>query len=504
MHKRTVIYRGSLKSCNYSCSYCPFAKHKMQPSEREKDKRNFMRFCDSIESRAEDFAIGAVFVTPYGEASIHRWYWEGLSHLAGLPEIDRVGIQTNLSFSVEECLQIFGTAGRDKLCVWATFHPEMTSIDDFVSKCHKLIQNHVMVCAGAVGVPQKIQLIRELREKLSPAVYLWVNKMDGLKRNYESDEIEEILEIDPFFKYELEQPNAVPEMCVDRCFVEADGKIHTCNISATKAVNWYDSGKEEIFAPVCSRKRCTCYLAYGGRNDFKPKNVFGSYPVFRIPEKFKAVFFDLDGTLLPAHGRKEARSERETPDGKKLLRGLPDGIRRKLAVLRNICPIFLATSMPVEEVQRRLKNDMDIFQGGIFASGGYLWLKDGQESREKIYPVQIGNRLEVTAFAQSAKAKLITYRKDGIPYKVTMIKSRRCLWEEAECARMEEISADWDYRFFIEGNCMEMVKKGQDKGTGIEELCKWLAIAAEEVLAVGNDREDAAMERVCGAYIHKV
>lgn len=500
MHKRTVIYRGSMKSCNYSCSYCPFAKHKMLLSEAEKDKQSFLRFCHSIESRAERFSIGAVFVTPYGEASIHRWYWEGLSLLAALPEIDKVGLQTNLSFSVEECLGIFGAAGRDKLCIWSTFHPEMTSVDEFVSKCHILMRNQIKVCAGAVGVPEKIRQIRELREKLSPAVYLWVNKMDGLKRNYEPYERKAFMDIDPFFECELDNPDAIPEMCADRCFVEADGKIHTCNISRTKPVNWYHSGEEEIFAPVCSRKRCTCYLAYGGRADFKRKNIFGEYPVFRIPVTFKAVFFDLDGTLLPACNGVKGMSGEGEPEGEQE-KGFPDGIRRKLTALRKICPIFLATSMPVEEVRKRLRRDKDLFQGGIFASGGYLWLRDGKEYQEKVYPVFIGNQLEIAEFAKSAKAKLITYKKDDIPYKVTLAKSRHCLWDDTECGRMEALSEGWDYRFFTEGSCMELVSKAQDKGTGIEELCRWLGIAVEEVLAVGNDREDEAMKRVCGAYI---
>ena len=146
MHKRTVIYRGNLKCCNYSCSYCPFAKHRALSVELEKDRQNFARFCDSVERRAQTFSIGAVFITPYGEASVHRWYWEGLSSLAGLPEIDRVGMQTNLSFSVEECLKNFSFPHQ--LCIWATFHPEMTTADEFAAKCHKLVQNHVQVCAG--------------------------------------------------------------------------------------------------------------------------------------------------------------------------------------------------------------------------------------------------------------------------------------------------------------------------------------------------------------------
>ena len=119
MDRKTICYRGSLKSCNYRCSYCPFSKHRASVQELEKDRQNFGRFCESIADRAAEFDIGAVFVVPYGEASIHRWYWEGLGRLAGLDGLDRVGLQTNLSFSVEECLAIFdlysGDANRENI-----------------------------------------------------------------------------------------------------------------------------------------------------------------------------------------------------------------------------------------------------------------------------------------------------------------------------------------------------------------------------------------------------
>lgn len=490
MHKRTIIYRGNLKSCNYSCSYCPFAKHRALPMEMEKDRQSFARFCDSIEKRAKTFSIGAVFITPYGEASIHRWYWEGLSRLAEIPEIDRVGMQTNLSFSAEEHLKGFDFA--HKLCIWATFHPEMTTVDEFVSKCHKLVKNNIMVCAGAVGVPENIQLLRELREKLSPDIYLWINKMDGLKRNYSPDEIEAFVQLDPFFKYELKNPNAAVQMCADRCFVEADGKIHTCNISRTKDINWYDGSEEEIFEPVCSRKRCTCYLAYGGRADFALRNIFGEYPIFRIPEKFRAIFFDLDGTLIPA---------RRMSSGNRHERGLSVQVREKLAALREVCPIFLATTMPEADVKRRLKADMDLFQGFIFASGGHLCLRDENGQKEKVYPIDISGLSEVIEFGESVKAKCAVSEKNGTAYKVTLLKGHHSVWKDAEYDRMAELLKALNCRFFIEGNCLQIVSEGRDKGAGIEEMCSWLGISAGDVLAVGNDKEDAAMERVCGAYL---
>ena len=84
MGRKTICYRGSLKSCNYRCSYCPFSKHKASAQELEKDRQSFERFCESIADRATGFDIGAVFVVPYGEASIQRKDWGALRGLTGL------------------------------------------------------------------------------------------------------------------------------------------------------------------------------------------------------------------------------------------------------------------------------------------------------------------------------------------------------------------------------------------------------------------------------------
>ncbi len=101
MDKNTIVYRGSLKSCNYHCSYCPFSKHKMSDRELEKDRECWTAFCESVKKRVNTFSIGAVFITPYGEALIHHWYWEGLaclSNLEGIPGIPGIWPRRPQSF----------------------------------------------------------------------------------------------------------------------------------------------------------------------------------------------------------------------------------------------------------------------------------------------------------------------------------------------------------------------------------------------------------------------
>lgn len=493
MGRKTICYRGSLKSCNYRCSYCPFSKHRASVQELEKDRQNFGRFCESIADRAAEFDIGAVFVVPYGEASIHRWYWEGLGRLAGLDSLERVGLQTNLSFSVEECLAIFdlysGDANREngreidrgisgaarrKLCIWATFHPEMTDMETFVDKCHRLADSGVNLCVGAVGAPQNILLLGRLRERLSPDLYLWINKMDGLGRAYTEEEKRAFLELDPFFGLECGSPAADVAMCSDRCFVEADGRIRACNIGRIKEGNWYQSEQEEIFRPLCGKKRCSCYLAYGGRADFEGRQFFGAYPIFRVPKPYQAVFLDLDGTLVPEKHRGR----------------LADSVRRKLLALREKRPVFLATSMPAEEVRRRLGEDLELFQGAVFASGAYVWMRTKEEGgkadgsgekrkgaagREVIHPVDLKELPRLTELAAQCRAGIRVYRKRGreadaerdTAYKITLVKRHNSVWQEQERQRAAEILQTGTYRIFVEKNCLEIIAAHVDKGLSL-------------------------------------
>ena len=156
--KHTVLYRGSLKSCNYQCSYCPFSKHRGSAREYDRDREQWFRFVESLVGdgpSALERSVGAVMVVPYGEALIHDWYWQGLGRLTAGARLDCAGAQTNLSFSVSRSLDLYRQAGgqAEKLRLWATFHPEMTDVQTFAEQCRKICQAGVSICAGAGGVP---------------------------------------------------------------------------------------------------------------------------------------------------------------------------------------------------------------------------------------------------------------------------------------------------------------------------------------------------------------
>ncbi len=301
--KRQWFYRGSLKSCNYSCSYCPFSKKKTSHLELERDREALSRFVCHVQNTP---AIqGAIQIVPYGEALIHRHYREALATLSQLQRIDAVGAQSNLSFSVETMLQHYREHGgmTDKLRLWGTFHPEMTSIDRFVATCEQLLSHHISFCVGIVGVPGKVQLAEQLRQALPDSVYLWVNKLEGRNVKYTKEELHLLMKIDPYFELECMHHKSDLTRCADNRFVEADGTMHRCNINRHVIGNLYSeypdipnishSTNYSIIPEnslstgalnICKQKQCHCYLAYSNL-ELPPLTDFGNYPAFRIPNK---------------------------------------------------------------------------------------------------------------------------------------------------------------------------------------------------------------------------
>lgn len=298
--KRQWYYRGSLKSCNYTCSYCPFSKRKGNALEYQKDQNALFRFIDKINTT--EGVEGALQIVPYGEAFIHPYYWEGLACLSNNPKLDAVGAQSNFSFSIEQMLSIYHkhSGKTEKLRLWGTFHPEMTTVERFVKQCLLLSAQNISYCVGAVGVPSNFHVIRRLREALPSAVYLWINKMDGLNRSYTCAEIENFLGIDPYFEMELIHHKADTARCSDNCFVEADGTMHRCNLCRQTLGNLYEDSfvffstsfqkntedKLKQLHSFCSRKECSCYLAYCNRKE-EQLLPFQPYPAFRIPSDFQ-------------------------------------------------------------------------------------------------------------------------------------------------------------------------------------------------------------------------
>ncbi len=264
-----IYYRGSLKCCNYSCSYCPFSKNKISRKQLARDRVELKQFTHWVREYRKPLAV---LIAPYGEALIHAYYWEALGNMSRMSHVDAVGSQTNLSFSVDRMMERYRQNGGepDKLRLWCTFHPAMVSCDDFLAQCDRLYHAGIRFCVGAVGDPEYLSLLQQLKEGLPEGTYFWINRMDGLRRSYTSWEKEAFLRMDPYFDMELSHIPADIRSCGGQIFVHGDGHISRCNLTRE-----YE---------VCNQRECHCFLAYCNRMDIFKRNVFGPYPAFRIPE----------------------------------------------------------------------------------------------------------------------------------------------------------------------------------------------------------------------------
>ena len=563
MSRRTIIYRGSIKSCNYRCFYCPFSKHPASAREMERDRAQWFSFVRRVAETGGQSETGAVLVAPYGEALIHPWYWEGLAELSALPWIDAAGAQTNLSFPEElpERFAAFGGAVK-KLRLWATFHPEMTDAAAFADRCRALIRRGVTVCAGAVGAPGAAEVLRELRRLLPEECYFWINRMDGMKRTYTEEEKQVFSELDPYFYRELLCHPADPAQCAGRLMAEGDGRLHTCNISPVQKERWRHpvsaegagripagvtdamskpiESKQLLLPAVCNRKRCSCYLAYGGRENLVNQLLFGPYPVFRIPRRPKAVFLDIVGTLLlerPDRGGESERIGVPGCEGENARARLPGQESERIGVpgcegenararhsgrykepdeelvtgLRVLraqgVPLFLATTLPYREAAKRCQRIWHLFSGGVFSGGAQICMtadeangRDGTENRSFFYELEE----EILLALERRKAdgyRILKYRNAGRLYKITLCRAARRPWSAGEA---EEICGDlllgYRARYLIEGHCLQIISDRADKAAGVRMICSWLGISPNEAFAAGDSPEDRGMCALCGSH----
>lgn len=277
----SILYRGSLISCNYGCQYCPFAKKQQSTTELAKDRQELNKFIDWIEQNQKyNFSI---LFTPWGEALIHSWYQQALVRLTNLPNVNKAAIQTNLSCKldwVEEC-------NKDKLALWATFHPEWVSRDRYLSQCLELHRRGVRFSAGVVGFAQFKEEIAALRQELPTDVYLWINAVKKELPNLNNADLEFFSAIDPLFPINTHHYPSRDRACKTGksvISVDGDGNIRRCHFIRQPIGNIYDSNWESALRDrLCTNDTCHCHIGYVHLDYLKLDRIFGEGILERIP-----------------------------------------------------------------------------------------------------------------------------------------------------------------------------------------------------------------------------
>ncbi|OYE03972.1 STM4011 family radical SAM protein [Nostoc sp. 'Peltigera membranacea cyanobiont' 232] len=280
----TILYRGSLISCNYGCEYCPFAKRQQTAAELAIDKQSLERFVNWISQHPQhQFSI---LFTPWGEALIHSWYQQALIKLTQLPNVNKAAIQTNLSCNldwVEEC-------NKDKLALWATFHSEWVSRDRFLQKCLNLDNKNIKFSVGVVGFPKFQAEIAALRQELPNHVYLWINAVKAELPNLSPADREFFQSIDPLYELNTNHYPSFGYSCragKSAISVDGDGTMRRCHFIKEPIGNIYDSDWEAALVnQPCSNQSCHCHIGYVHLEYLKMNQVFGSGILERIPDNW--------------------------------------------------------------------------------------------------------------------------------------------------------------------------------------------------------------------------
>lgn len=278
-----ILYRGSLVSCNYGCEYCPFAKRQQTATELAVDKQDLERFVNWISQHPQhEFSI---LFTPWGEALIHRCYQEALVKLTQMSHVNKAAIQTNLSCNldwVEEC-------NKDKLALWATFHPEWVKRESYVAKCLELDKRGAHFSAGVVGFPQFKHEIAALRQDLPENVYLWINAVKAELPNLSQQDREFFQSIDPLYELNTQHYPSFGRSCragKSALTVDGHGTMRRCHFIKAPIGNIYDANWEDYLVDrTCTNQTCHCHIGYVYLEYLELDKVFGYGILERIPQQ---------------------------------------------------------------------------------------------------------------------------------------------------------------------------------------------------------------------------
>lgn len=420
---KTIYFRGFTDFCNYSCSYCPFAK-KTPSHQLKKDEEQLQKLYTWLISKAEETSSEVqksnkkgdnantslsetspkrfqIMITPYGEGLIHPLYQEYMARFAQLANVDKVGIQTNLSLEAELFLKKLPEDTAHKWYLWATFHSEFADMEIFAKKANLLCE-HVNISCGIVANSNNLSDIKHLRALLNPDLYLWINAQDSLRKSFSKELIVEISKIDPLFAYEFysnrkQDFSSQFQHCssYENLYIDGGRYSNQCFFKRKQAIaeDCHDHGK------------CNCYLGYHNFKNNPLSSFFEENRAFRIPykRKFKAIFADLDGVLIQ-NGKINAKINNnkhvdknndinsnkhgdKNNDINSNINGDDTSLEPTLQYLSSKTKLFLATSRSLHSAKKTLGHLFDYFEGGVFSDGAHIFQKKDDENFEEIIPI---------------------------------------------------------------------------------------------------------------------
>ncbi len=281
-----IIYRGHLTDCNYSCEYCPFAKEKNSREMQTLDSNDLTRFVEWVEQNSSATQPMEIFITPYGEALVRKWYQEAVIALSHLPFVTKVAAQTNLAWNT----RWLARCNSQTTALWTTYHPDFVIEDKFIEKCGELGAMHIRHSVGVVGLHQHFDKIAALRRRLPKEIYMWVNAYKREANYYSAAQIAFLEEIDYLFQQNLPWYESMGKACKagsEVVAVEGNGDLYRCHFIKTKKGNIFtDPLMSLLKKEACSKATCHCHIGYIHLEHLKSDEIYGDGLLERIPKDF--------------------------------------------------------------------------------------------------------------------------------------------------------------------------------------------------------------------------
>lgn len=278
----TILYRGPLASCDYDCPYCPFAKRRDSREQLRADRAALERFTAWVAAQTGDRV--SVLFTPWGEGLVRSWYRRAIVELAGLEQVRRVAIQTNLSGRTRWLAEA-PAAARERIALWCTYHPGQTPYERFLARCEELKGLGVRHSVGIVGLDDHLGEAHRLRAALADEVYLWVNAAEG--HTYTDEEADRWTAIDPLFPYSRHPHRSAGLPCrtgESVISVDGEGTVRRCHFVRAELGNLYDGSYRRALGPrACPLAVCDCHIGYVHLETLPLYDVFAGGVLERIP-----------------------------------------------------------------------------------------------------------------------------------------------------------------------------------------------------------------------------
>jgi MoaA/NifB/PqqE/SkfB family radical SAM enzyme len=281
-----VLFRSRLEWCNYTCHYCPW-NAELNPVEAgafREDARRVHRVIDRVAelSRRVEF-----FITPKAEYLVLPHWREAVGRLLALPQVERVTVQTNLSFDLAPFLD---AVDARKLALWTTYHPtevDAVGLAELERKWRLLRERGVPFSVGVVATRENLPAARMLRERLDHGVYLWLNAYKREGDYYTADELRAIRAIDPHFDLNNQHYPSLGRPCTAgqrAVYLDDEGDLRRCFFVGGVLGNLFRDGWSTLDAPLpCPKATCHCYVGHMHTVDLDFRAVYGKHLAARIP-----------------------------------------------------------------------------------------------------------------------------------------------------------------------------------------------------------------------------